>query len=189
MKIQHSLRAHRSRKPRLLVAGIVALFGVSGIAGTFLQPGLAGASSSPTTITTAHNKTWGTILVLGNGTTIYRLAADPKNKSVCSGACATIWPPVLLAAGQSSPVGHGVHGLGTINRANGKRQVTYQGVPLYRFIGDHKPGQATGNIKDTWGKWWVVNPASPRVAPAAAHPMSGGSTSTPTTVAGSGAAY
>ena len=187
MNIRNEVQAHRSRKPRLLTAGIVALFGVSGMAGTVLQPGLAGASSSPTTITTAHNKTWGKVLVLGNGTTVYRLAADPKNKSVCSGTCATIWPPVLLASGQTSPVGHGLHGLGTITRANGKRQVTYQGVPLYRFVGDHKAGQATGNIKDTWGRWWVVNPANPHVAPSASHPASGAPA--PTTVAGSGAAY
>ena len=187
MTIRNEVLAHRSGRLRLLAAGMVALFGVSGIAGTMLQPGLAGASSSPTTITTTHNKTWGTILVLGSGTTVYRLAADPRNKSVCSGTCATIWPPVLLASGQTSPVGHGVHGLGTITRGNGKRQVTYQGVPLYRFVGDHKAGQATGNIKDAWGRWWVVNPASPRTAPTASHPTSGGSA--PTTVAGSGAAY
>jgi len=187
MNIRNAVQAHRSRKPQLLAAGIIALLGVSAVAGTLVQPGLAGASSSPTTIMTAHNKTWGTILVLGNGTTVYRLAADPKNKSVCSGTCATIWPPVLLASGQKSPVGHGVHGLGTINRANGKHQVTYQGVPLYRFIGDHNAGQATGNIKDTWGRWWVVNPANPHMVPTASHPASGGSA--PTTVAGSGAAY
>ena len=105
MNIRNAVQAHRSRKPQLLAAGIVALLGVSAVAGTLVQPGLAGASSSPTTIMTAHNKTWGTILVLGNGTTVYRLAADPKNKSVCSGTCATIWPPVLLASGPEEPGG------------------------------------------------------------------------------------
>jgi len=166
---------------------MLAILGTMTLAGWLVQPGLAGAATSPTTITTTHNKTWGTILVLQNGTTVYRLAADPKNKSVCSGTCATIWPPILLATGQKSPAGHGVNGLGTITRSNGKRQVTYMGVPLYRFVGDHKPGQATGNIKDTWGSWWVVNPANPRVAPTVSRPSGGASA--PTTVAGSGTAY
>jgi predicted lipoprotein with Yx(FWY)xxD motif len=162
--------------------------GVLTIVGAAVLPGTSEAASSPTTVTTAHNKTWGKILVLGNGTTVYRLAVDPKNKSVCTGECAKIWPPVVLAAGQKSPVAHGgVTGLGTITRPGGAHQVTYKGVPLYRFIGDHKAGQATGNIKDTWGKWWVINPANPRVAPVAAHSSSG--TATQSTVASSGAAY
>jgi predicted lipoprotein with Yx(FWY)xxD motif len=170
-----------------VTALLIALVGASGAVGTLVQPGVAGASSAPTTVTTAHNKTWGTILVLGSGKSVYRLANDKKNKSVCTGACAKFWPPVLLAAGQKKPNGHGVKGLGTITRANGTHQVTYQGVPLYRFVGDHKSGQITGNITDTWGRWWVVNPAHPLTAPTASHPSPGGAA--PTTVAGSGAAY
>ena len=166
----------------------LALVGALTVVGAAALPGTSGAASSPTTVTTAQNKAWGKILVLGNGTVVYRLAADPKNKSVCTGECAKIWPPVVLAAGQKSPVGHnGITGLGTITRSGGAHQVTYKGVPLYRFIGDHKAGQATGNIKDTWGKWWVVNPANPRVVPVAVHSSTGNTT--PTTVASSGAAY
>ena len=67
-----------SRMPRPLAALAVALLSASGIAATLVQPAVAGAASSQTTIATTHNKTWGTILVLGNGTTVYRLAADPN---------------------------------------------------------------------------------------------------------------
>ena len=170
-----------------MVAMAVAVLSAAGVGATLVQPAVAGAASSQTTIATTHNKTWGTILVLGSGATVYRLAADPKNKSVCSGTCAKVWPPVLLAAGQKRPVGRHVQGLGTITRANGKHQVTYKGVPLYRFVGDAKTGAVTGNLKDTWGRWWVVNPANPRVAPTAVKTSGGGTA--PTTVAGSGAAY
>ena len=165
---------------------VAAVLGASALAGTLVLPGAAGAAPAPTTVTTTHTKTWGTILTTGNGTTVYRLTTDPKNKSVCSGTCAKIWPPVVLAAGQKAPIGHSVSGLGTITRPNGTHQVTYKGVPLYKFVGDHKPGQATGNVKDTWGRWWVVNPANPRVAPTA---VQAPTSTTPTTVAGSGAAY
>ena len=188
MGVQVMQQTAGTRMARWTVAVAMTVVGVGAAAGAVVLPAAAGAASSPTTVTTAQNKTWGKILVLGNGTTVYRLTTDPKNKSVCKGECAKIWPPVVLAAGQKTPIGHGgVTGLGTITRSGGVHQVTYKGVPLYRFIGDHKSGQATGNIKDTWGRWWVVNPANPRVAPTAVH-VSHGST-TPTTVAGSGAAY
>jgi hypothetical protein len=104
-------------------------------------------------------------LTLKNGDTLYRLTADSKNLSRCTGKCATVWVPVLLAPGQKMPVGDGVSGLGSFTRANGTHQVTLDGIPLYRFIDDKKPGQVTGNIKDTWGRWWSIDPKSPTTAP------------------------
>jgi predicted lipoprotein with Yx(FWY)xxD motif len=171
---------------RCLVALATAAVAGSAVLGATVLPGVAGAASTPTAVTVAHNKTWGTILALSNGHVLYRLTADPMNKSVCSGACAKIWPPVLLASGQKTPVGNGVSGLGTISRAGGARQVTYKGVPLYAYVGDHKAGQATGNVKDAWGQWWVVNPANPHAVPTAATSSGGGSTPTS---ASSGVAY
>jgi predicted lipoprotein with Yx(FWY)xxD motif len=180
----------RGIRPRIMRAGVVfamALAGVSAVVVTVAVPAAAGAATSPTTLATTHNKTWGTILTLSNGAVVYRLTADPKNKSVCTGTCAKIWPPVLLASGQKRAAGHGLSGLGTITRSNGTHQVTYKGVPLYRYTGDHKAGQAGGNVKDQWGRWWVVNPAHPRVAPTPVHASA--VVTTPTTVPGSGAAY
>ncbi len=178
--------AERAGVVRYLVALALSLMGVVTLGGAIVLPGTAGATTTKITVTTKHNKTWGTILTLSSGVTVYRLTSDPKNKSVCTGTCATIWPPVVLPAGQKAPVGNGVSGLGSIERADGTRQVTYKGVPLYRFVGDRGPGQATGNIKDTWGQWWVVNPAHPTAKPTAATTSA---TSAPTTVAGSGGAY
>jgi predicted lipoprotein with Yx(FWY)xxD motif len=179
-------RSSGSRVSRWRVAAAAALTTGSLILTAALSSS-AWAAAPATTVTVSHNKTWGTILVLSNGDTVYRLTADPNNKSVCSGSCTSIWPPVDLAAGQKAPVGHGVTGLGTISRGGGVRQVTYKGVPLYRFAGDHKAGQVTGNLKDSFGQWYVVNPANPRGVPKAAKPAKGGSS--PATTAGSGAAY
>ena len=122
-------------------------------------------ATSTTEITVEKNATWGSILSLSNGDTVYRLTKDSKNKSTCTGACATAWPPVVLASGQKSPLGKGVTRLGTITRANGTRQVTYEGIPLYRYAGDKKSGEVNGNLKDTWGQWWVVNPSDPTATP------------------------
>lgn len=144
----------------------------------------ASASSSPTTIAVSQNKTWGPTLTLKDGYTLYRLTKDSTDKSVCTGKCATVWIPVLLAAGQKTPVGDGVSHLGSFTRAGGQRQVTYEGIPLYTFIGDKKPGEVTGNIKDTWGQWWSLNPASPTTPP-----KKSGSSTTTTTSPGGGIAY
>jgi predicted lipoprotein with Yx(FWY)xxD motif len=178
----------RERLGRVLRRSAVGLVvgGAATLGGTAVVPIVAGASSS-TVIVVTHNKTWGSMLAMSNGDAVYRLTTDPANKSVCSGACASAWPPVVLAPGQKRPKGQGVSGLGTITRSNGQKQVTYQGIPLYLYIGDHSAGQVNGNIKDSWGQWWVVNPAHPHATPTAAKSSSGGGSTT--TSAGSGVAY
>ncbi|MHB1583349.1 MAG: COG4315 family predicted lipoprotein [Acidimicrobiales bacterium] len=158
-------RGRRGRRVGRIAGGavtctVVGLLGVAGVAG----PAAAAAKPS-TVIKTASNKTWGKILVLGNGDTVYRLTADRHDKSVCTGACTSIWLPVTLAKGQRKPIGKGVKGLGTIRRPDGARQVTFDGEPLYHFVGDRKPGQANGNLRDTWGQWWVIDPARPHSPP------------------------
>jgi predicted lipoprotein with Yx(FWY)xxD motif len=155
------------------------------LAATTVLPGVSGASSGSTTITVSQNKTWGPTLTLKDGFTVYRLTKDSNNKSVCTGKCATIWVPVILAPGQKTPVGVGVSGLGSFARANGTKQVTFQGIPLYTFTKDKTAGEVSGNVKDTWGQWWSINPKSPHSAPK----KSGGSGNTTTTTAGGGVGY
>ena len=142
--------------------------------------------SSPTTIVVERTKSWGPVLALSSGWTVYRLTRDPMNKSTCSRRCAQYWPPVVLVPGQTSPLGHGVGHLGTISGPGGARQVTYEGVPLYRFVGDRKPGQVNGNVKDGFGQWWVVNPVHPRSVP---EHDAGGVPTTSTTFPSGGVAY
>jgi predicted lipoprotein with Yx(FWY)xxD motif len=179
---------HRSiRRTAVLAAGVACL----GAASLAAVPATAGARARPTTIMVVHNKTWGSLLALGNGDTVYRFVPDSKNHSTCSGACAKVWPPVELAAGTKAPVGKGVKGLGTIRRAGGVEQVTYRGLPLYRFVGDKKPFQVTGNVKDRFGQWWTVNPAKPTAIPKALESGGAGSkspTTQPTSSSG-GAAF
>lgn len=165
------------------IAGLTVASGLALIA-TGVLTGMAGAASMTPTITVAQNKTWGPTLTLKGGETLYRLTKDSTNKSTCTGKCATIWVPVVLAAGEKKPVGVGVSHLGSFLRSPGVRQVTYEGIPLYTFVGDKKAGQVTGNIKDTWGQWYSINPSSPLTAP-----TKKGSSPTTTTTAGGGIAY
>ena len=123
------------------------------------------------------------VLVDSQGMTLYWFAIDTSSKSNCSGSCATYWPPV---AGPLT-AGSGVTGtLGTITRSDGTKQATYLGHPLYTYIGDKSPGQATGNGKNlSGGLWWEMTVSGSTPAPAAG----AGSTATSTSGGGGGYGY
>jgi predicted lipoprotein with Yx(FWY)xxD motif len=91
------------------------------------------------------------------GYTLYWFAPDTPGKSTCYGTCAAYWPPVT-----GRPIaGAGVTGkLGTIRRTGGATQVTYDGHPLYTYVGDSAPGQSTGNKINLNGGFWYEMAAS-----------------------------
>jgi predicted lipoprotein with Yx(FWY)xxD motif len=131
-------------------------------------------SSSSLTIGTAHGSA-GTYLVGAGNRAIYLWVADSKNMSHCSGACASIWPPVTTHA--TPHAGAGVHAsaLGTITGSSGAKQVTYDGHPLYYYAGDNHAGSTTGQGSDSFGaKWWLVSSSGNAItahnAPAGAGP-------------------
>jgi predicted lipoprotein with Yx(FWY)xxD motif len=105
----------------------------------------------------------GTVLVAGNGFTLYMFVPDKDSGvSTCYNACAEAWPPLLLTGAITPVYGHGVNPnlIGTTKRTDGTVQVTYKGWPLYLWAGDSEPGQATGQaINNHGGLWYVLNPA------------------------------
>jgi predicted lipoprotein with Yx(FWY)xxD motif len=91
------------------------------------------------------------VLANADGLTLYWFAPDTSTSSKCFGPCAIYWPPVS----GSPAAGPGVTGkLGTIKRPGGGLQATYDGHPLYTYIGDRGPGQANGNDLDLNGGFW-----------------------------------
>jgi predicted lipoprotein with Yx(FWY)xxD motif len=115
----------------------------------------------PVSVAAAPVGSLGTVLVTASGVTLYRYSPDGTGKSVCTGGCAAAWPPLTVPAGTTHVgAGRGVTAadLGTIRRADGTLQVTYQGRPLYRYVGDTKPGQASGQGLE--GTWFVVTPTA-----------------------------
>ena len=101
----------------------------------------------------------GRILVDSRGRTLYLFEKDKSRKSLCSGSCATFWPP-LLTSGKPW-VGAGVKAalLGTIKRVGGARQVTYRGHPLYTFELE-RAGQTRGEGHTDFGPpFYAVSPA------------------------------
>ena len=90
------------------------------------------------------------MLTNGKGFTLYSFAPDTSTKSNCNGSCAKFWPPVKGPATAS-----GVKGtFATIKRADGATQATFDGHPLYTYVGDHAPGQAKGNGLNLSGGVW-----------------------------------
>jgi predicted lipoprotein with Yx(FWY)xxD motif len=113
----------------------------------------------------AENATLGrTILTTTRGRTLYSLSVETHGRFVCTGACTSTWRPLLLPAG-AKPVGP--VRLGTVQRPDGRIQVTFKGRPLYSFYGDSKAGQVNGEgIKDV-GTWHaaVIAKAAPQPEP------------------------
>ncbi|MGY4768660.1 COG4315 family predicted lipoprotein [Kribbella sp. CWNU-51] len=102
----------------------------------------------------------GTILVDGQGRTLYQFANDMTNKSTCADACAANW--LYAPAPDSLPTSlPGVTGtLATTTRDDGHHQLSVAGHPLYTFVGDSTPGQTNGQgINLNGGVWTVVSPA------------------------------
>jgi predicted lipoprotein with Yx(FWY)xxD motif len=92
-----------------------------------------------------------TILANAKGFTVYSFAPDTPASSKCYGSCAAYWPPVT----GTPAAGHGLPGtVTTITRTGGSRQLTYNGHPLYTYIGDSAPGQARGNNLNLNGGLW-----------------------------------
>ncbi len=113
------------------------------------------AASGPLQV--ANNAKLGKILVASNGVTLYLFKSDSPNTSTCYTGCVEIWTPLVLASGTPTAATELKGTLGVTTRKDGARQVTYNGMPLYTFTGDGKPGDVNG---DGFGGLWsaVKNP-------------------------------
>jgi predicted lipoprotein with Yx(FWY)xxD motif len=127
-----------------------------------LGVGVAGASPAAAPVATGtglKTATIGgtTILTNARGFTLYSFAPDTPATSKCYGSCAAYWPPVTGPAAANP----GVPGrVGTIRRTDGTEQLTYNGHPLYTYVGDSAPGQARGNNLNLNGGLWHDVPVS-----------------------------
>jgi predicted lipoprotein with Yx(FWY)xxD motif len=159
----------------LLVAGCSSS-GSKVVSTPTTQPAASPSTSSSASTATAstatvltHSTKLGLVLTDASGMTLYTFGQDTAGAttSACTGACASAWPPLTTTG--TPTAGPGVSGtLGTISGG----QVTWNGHPLYRWMGDHAPGDATGD-----------GVAGFHVA------LAGGSSSAPATTAAGGAGY
>ncbi len=141
---------------RVVLALVSALLLSLSIGSLAFASSSTSATSTSATVNTASNSTLGTILVGSNGMTLYYFKKDSYDKSACTATCEALWPP--LTATGTPTAGSGVTGkLGTITLANGSKQVTYNGAPLYYFSGDKAVGDTSG--EGYLSLWYVATPA------------------------------
>ena len=153
-------------------------------AGAAATTGGSSASNASVTVSAANVPGVGTVLVNGNGRTLYVLESEKGGKVTCTaaGGCTSVWPPAVLPSGMSQGIaGNGVQAglLGTVKAPDGTVRLTYGGWPLYTFSADTGSGTAKGQgVKDSFGLWWALSPSG--------SPVTTSSAATPTTVAPSG---
>jgi predicted lipoprotein with Yx(FWY)xxD motif len=208
-------RSNRHRAfawPTLALAGTAVLFAACGSSSKTAAPpvthaavpaaapattaGGSNPSNASVTVSAARVPGVGTVLVNGNGRTLYVLASEKGGKVTCTagGGCTAIWPPDVLPSGMSQGIaGTGVEAslLGTVKSPAGDTRVTYGGWPLYTFVGDNGSGTAKGQgVKDSFGVWWALSPSGTPVTTASSAPAAPSSPTTapPTTAPQSGGA-
>ena len=168
----------RTRSITFLASGAALLLVALAVAGC----GGSGSSSSsaPPTTSSGHQATvgisntgLGKILVNSQGRTLYLFGKDSGTTSACTGACAGNWPPLRANGKPTLGTGADASLVGTIQRSDGKQQVTYNGHPLYLFKGDKKPGDTNGEgLTAFGGTWYVLSSSGNQVV--AQSPSSGG---------------
>jgi predicted lipoprotein with Yx(FWY)xxD motif len=143
------------------VAGTLSVFGLFAAAFSIAlvlavpggPAGATGSGSSAKTVKVSAAKVAGvgTVLTTASGLTLYRFTEDSPGVSTCTGACAKIWPPLLVSKGAHVSGPHGVKGFSLLSVGNGHWQVAFHKLPLYTFEGDKKKGQAHGqNVGKLW---------------------------------------
>jgi predicted lipoprotein with Yx(FWY)xxD motif len=138
--------------------GLAACSNSSSAGGGLYGGGSTSSTSSPSSaasgaaeVATAEVGDLGTVLVDGNGMTVYLFENDKGSSSTCTGTCAETWPALVTSGDASTSGKASASMLGTTTRDDGSTQVTYNGHPLYRYSGDTAPGDANGqDVGDVW---------------------------------------
>jgi predicted lipoprotein with Yx(FWY)xxD motif len=167
----------------LLLAGQIFFAGCAQPQAPPVTPTPVTPTPVPDTIKVVANPLYGQILVDANGMTLYYFVRDTPGygTSVCTGTCLGIWPafdaPGVRVSSPLKPAD-----FGEFTRADGGKQTTYRGWPLYSYSGDKAPGDTTGyGFNKVWyvmGTGGVVT-LTPTPAPATTIPTTVRTTATP----------
>ncbi len=182
---------------RLRLVGIAALaaFGVVTAVSAAGPATIASSQGSRALVTvkSTKNGALGKILVNATGRTLYHFASEKKKLVKCTASCAAMWPPLLIGKGKQPIAAPGVTArlLGTIQRPDGRIQVTYRGFALYLYSGDKRAGDVKGQGKG--GLWHAIAAPSGSVVMKVAKtptvpttPKSGSTAGSGSTASGSG---
>jgi len=171
----------------VLVAALAAALAATAAVATNV-----GAAQRPT-VKVVRTASLGKLLATPSGFTLYHYTDEKRGRIDCKGACAKLWPPLLVKGSAKPLAGVGLMAakLGTVKRPDGGVQVTYNGLALYRYAPDRKAGDVKG--QGLFKTWYAIAPSGKIVtrtvaskAPAAPPPAT---TPTDTTQPGGGYTY
>ena len=170
------MRSRRARRalpliPAAAVLVLVSACGTTGVDNVASRDVAVGAGSGSTTLqqppefgkephqmlSATESRQVGWFVADAAGFALYRYDKDTAKppKSTCDGDCQKTWPPVLVSE-HTMTSGVDPTLVGSVARADGRKQVTLAGWPLYRYAGDKKAGEITGQGKG--GTWFAVTP-------------------------------
>lgn len=140
---------------------VVALAACSSGGGKSTRPkptpttGSAAGSGFGTTVVFARSSPYGDVLTAGYSATLYMNVKDSADHSSCTGRCATTWHPLVTDREPQALEGASANLVSAFRRDDGRRQVTYNGHPLYTYRGDHQPLAATGQGAND--RWYLIS--------------------------------
>jgi predicted lipoprotein with Yx(FWY)xxD motif len=164
------MRTHQMVAVAAVTIGVLALAACGGGASS------NGATQNPVVPVTVAMSTavksgdtpLGKVLVSPSGLTLYALTTDTQTTSSCAGACAQVWPPLLVDKGWKAAPGLDGSLFGTLVRSDGSHQLVAGQWPLYTFSGDTKPGAVNG--EGSGGVWFAAGTSGQLVKSATATP-------------------
>lgn len=109
----------------------------------------------PDTLLLAGSR-YGKIVVDAQGRTLYLFDAERGPGPKCYGGCAVAWPPLLITGAPVAGEGLSQAHIGTVARSDGSIQVSYNGHPLYYYVGDRSPGEIKCQAAIEYGGGWYV---------------------------------
>ena len=141
----------------------VAIAGCGGSSKASATPSSASSNASAASVD-VRDTSLGKILVDPHGRSLYLFEKDTGPKSTCYGSCAVAWPPFTTSGTPTAGTGAKASLIGTTTRTDGKDEVTYNGHPLYYYVGDSKAGDTNGQDSRQFGApWYVLSPAGNQI--------------------------
>ena len=157
---------HRSTLLAPALAVPLVAVAISGCGGSSKASPTPSATTSKTQAASVdvRDTSLGKILVDSQGRSLYLFKKDTGPKSTCYGSCAVAWPPFTTSGTPTASSGAKAALIGTTTRTDGKDEVTYNGHPLYYYVGDSKAGDTNGQDSRQFGApWYVLSPAGNQI--------------------------
>ena len=119
----------------------------------------ATGAARPGPLVRLRSSQFGPVLFSGSDRALYLFTRDSARKSRCYGDCAAAWPPFYAKGRPRAARGVDASLLGTVERRDGRRQVTYRGQPLYFYVRDPRRQVLCNDVAEFGGTWFALDSA------------------------------